>query len=147
MRDALMHASFVGFTDTLLELEDRNTRAVFGDYIFVYDIQRAVEDGATVPIYYEARLSKLQFLEELKPRIDEEFEEVTERARSSSTRNGSRPSGRRRGGGWPGLSIPWREMRRAQTLCLPPNPVGRVCASRLLRARGVGRVCPRGRGR
>jgi type I restriction enzyme R subunit len=78
MRDALPNASFVAFTGTPLELEDRNTRAVFGDYISIYDIQRAVEDGATVPIYYEARLAKLDLPEELKPRIDEEFEEITE---------------------------------------------------------------------
>jgi type I restriction enzyme R subunit len=78
MRDALPKASFVAFTGTPVELADRNTRAVFGDYISVYDIQRAVEDGATVPIYYEARLAKLDLPEELKPKIDEEFEEVTE---------------------------------------------------------------------
>jgi type I restriction enzyme R subunit len=78
MRDALPNASFIGFTGTPLELEDKNTRAVFGDYISIYDIRRAVEDGATVPIYYESRLAKLDLPEELKPRIDEEFEEVTE---------------------------------------------------------------------
>ncbi len=78
MRDALPNASFIGFTGTPLELEDRNTRSVFGDYISIYDIQRAVEDKATVPIYYESRLAKLGLPEELKPRIDEEFEEVTE---------------------------------------------------------------------
>jgi type I restriction enzyme R subunit len=75
----LPHASFIGFTGTPLEREDRNTRAVFGDYISIYDIQRAVENKATVPIYYESRLAKLDLPEELKPRIDEEFEEVTER--------------------------------------------------------------------
>uniref|UniRef100_UPI002ACE7841 type I restriction endonuclease subunit R n=1 Tax=Anaerolinea sp. TaxID=1872519 RepID=UPI002ACE7841 len=78
MRDTLPNASFIAFTGTPLELTDRNTRAVFGDYISIYDIQRAVEDGATVPIYYESRLAKLDLPEELKPRIDEEFEEVTE---------------------------------------------------------------------
>ncbi len=78
LRDALPNASFIGFTGTPLELEDRNTRSVFGDYISIYDIQRAVEDKATVPIYYESRLAKLNLPEELKPRIDEEFEEVTE---------------------------------------------------------------------
>ncbi|GIW56648.1 MAG: hypothetical protein KatS3mg082_3052 [Nitrospiraceae bacterium] len=78
MRDALPNASFIGFTGTPLELEDRNTRAVFGDYISIYDIQRAVEDKATVPIYYESRLAKLDLPEERKPKIDEEFEEVTE---------------------------------------------------------------------
>jgi type I restriction enzyme R subunit len=78
MRDALPNASFIGFTGTPLELDDRNTRAVFGDYISIYDIQRAVEDGATVPIYYESRLAKLDLPEEEKPRLDAEFEEVTE---------------------------------------------------------------------
>ncbi|GIV83934.1 MAG: hypothetical protein KatS3mg052_0941 [Candidatus Roseilinea sp.] len=59
LRDALPGASFIGFTGTPIEQADANTRAVFGDYISIYDIQRAVEDGATVPIYYESRLAKL----------------------------------------------------------------------------------------
>jgi type I restriction enzyme R subunit len=78
MRDALPNASFIGFTGTPLELADKSTPAVFGNYISVYDIQRAVEDGATVRIYYEARLAKLELKEEEKPKIDPEFEEVTE---------------------------------------------------------------------
>ena len=78
MRDALPNASFVGFTGTPIELQDANTRAVFGDYISIYDIQRSVEDGATVPIYYESRLAKLALIERERPRIDPEFEEVTE---------------------------------------------------------------------
>jgi len=78
MRDALPHASFIGFTGTPIELQDANTRAVFGDYISVYDIQRAVEDGATVPIYYESRLAKLVLDEAERPSIDPEFEEATE---------------------------------------------------------------------
>ena len=78
MRDALPNASFVGFTGTPIELQDANTRAVFGDYISIYDIQRSVEDGATVPIYYESRLAKLALDEHEKPNIDLEFEEVTE---------------------------------------------------------------------
>ena len=78
MRDALPHASFIGFTGTPIELQDANTRAVFGDYISVYDIQRAVEDGATVPIYYESRLAKLALDEVERPKIDPEFEEATE---------------------------------------------------------------------
>ena len=78
MRDALPNASFIGFTGTPIEKTDANTRAVFGDYISVYDIQRAVEDKATVPIYYESRLAKLDLDESEKPRIDPEFEEVTE---------------------------------------------------------------------
>ena len=78
MRDALPNASFVGFTGTPIELQDANTRAVFGDYISVYDIQRSVEDGATVPIYYESRLAKLSLDKREMPRIDPDFEEVTE---------------------------------------------------------------------
>jgi type I restriction enzyme, R subunit len=78
MRDALPHASFVGFTGTPIEKADSNTRAVFGDYISIYDIQRAVEDGATVPIYYEGRLAKLELSEAERPKIDPDFEEVTE---------------------------------------------------------------------
>ncbi len=78
MRDALPHASFIGFTGTPIELQDANTRAVFGDYISIYDIQRAVEDRATVPIYYESRLAKLVLNETERPNIDPEFEEATE---------------------------------------------------------------------
>jgi type I restriction enzyme R subunit len=78
MRDALPNASFIGFTGTPIELTDANTRAVFGDYISVYDIQRAVEDGATVRIYYESRLAKLELKDSERPSIDPEFEEATE---------------------------------------------------------------------
>ncbi|MCY3794872.1 MAG: type I restriction endonuclease subunit R, partial [Gammaproteobacteria bacterium] len=78
MRDALPNASFIGFTGTPIELQDANTRAVFGDYISVYDIQRAVEDGATVPIYYESRLAKLALDESARPSIDPDFEDATE---------------------------------------------------------------------
>ncbi|MCC7080410.1 MAG: type I restriction endonuclease subunit R [Burkholderiales bacterium] len=78
MRDALPHASFIGFTGTPIELQDANTRAVFGDYISIYDIQRAVQDGATVPIYYESRLAKLALDEAERPKIDPGFEEATE---------------------------------------------------------------------
>ena len=78
MRDALPNASFVGFTGTPIELQDANTRAVFGDYISVYDIRRSVEDGATVPIYYESRLAKLTLDASERPRIDPDFEEATE---------------------------------------------------------------------
>ena len=78
MRDALPNASFIGFTGTPIELQDANTRAVFGDYISIYDIQRAVEDGATVPIYYESRLAKLALDESARPNIDPDFEEATE---------------------------------------------------------------------
>ena len=78
LRDALPQASFVGFTGTPIERQDANTRAVFGDYISIYDIQRSVEDGATVPIYYESRLAKLALNERERPLIDPKFEEVTE---------------------------------------------------------------------
>jgi type I restriction enzyme R subunit len=78
MRDALPNASFIGFTGTPIELQDANTRAVFGDYISVYDIQRAVQDGATVPIYYESRLARLGLDESERPMIDPGFEEATE---------------------------------------------------------------------
>ncbi|MEW6105270.1 MAG: type I restriction endonuclease subunit R [Bacillota bacterium] len=78
LRDALPNASFIGFTGTPIETADANTRAVFGDYISIYDIQRAVEDKATVPIYYESRLAKLALEESERPRIDPDFEEVTE---------------------------------------------------------------------
>ncbi|HMN95297.1 MAG TPA: HsdR family type I site-specific deoxyribonuclease [Phycisphaerales bacterium] len=78
MRDALPQASFIGFTGTPIEKADANTRAVFGDCISVYDIQRAVEDGATVPIYYESRLAKLSLSAAERPSIDPGFEEATE---------------------------------------------------------------------
>jgi type I restriction enzyme, R subunit len=78
VRDALPNASFIGFTGTPIELEDRNTRAVFGDYISIYDIERALLDGATVPIYYESRLAKLALDESERPYVDEKFEDVTE---------------------------------------------------------------------
>jgi type I restriction enzyme R subunit len=78
MRDALPHASFIGFTGTPIEKADANTRAVFGDHISIYDIQRAVADGATVPIYYESRVVKLALNESERPKIDPDFEEATE---------------------------------------------------------------------
>jgi type I restriction enzyme R subunit len=78
MRDALPNASFIGFTGTPIELKDANTRAVFGDYISIYDIQRAVEDKATVPIFYESRLAKLALNANETPHLDEDFEEATE---------------------------------------------------------------------
>jgi type I restriction enzyme R subunit len=78
MRDAIPGATFIGFTGTPIEKTDASTTAVFGDTISVYDIQRAVEDGATVPIYYENRLVKLNLDEALKPQLDSSFEEATE---------------------------------------------------------------------
>jgi type I restriction enzyme R subunit len=78
LRDALPNASFIGFTGTPIEKTDANTRAVFGDYISIYDIQRAVADKATVPIYYESRISKLSLNAAALPTIDAEFDEITE---------------------------------------------------------------------
>lgn len=78
MHDALPRASFIGFTGTPIESTDRSTPAVFGEYIDKYDILRAVEDGATVPILYEGRLAKIELRDEERPKIDPEFEEITE---------------------------------------------------------------------
>ena len=78
LRDALPNASFIGFTGTPIENDDVNTPAVFGEYIDVYDISRAVEDGATVPIYYESRLARIELPDEEKPKIDAEIEALTE---------------------------------------------------------------------
>jgi type I restriction enzyme, R subunit len=78
MRNALPNASFIGFTGTPIELTDKNTQAVFGEYVSIYDIQQAVVDGATVPIYYESRLAKLELDNQETLHLDEEFEEVTE---------------------------------------------------------------------
>ena len=83
MRDALPNATYIGFTGTPVELTDRNTKQVFGDYISVYDIQQAVADKATVPIYYESRLARLTLPEEEKPRLDRSFEELTEEEETS----------------------------------------------------------------
>lgn len=78
LRDALPNASFIGFTGTPIESEDRSTPMVFGNYIDIYDIEQAVKDGATVPIYYENRLAKLSMSDVKRPLLDSEFEEVTE---------------------------------------------------------------------
>lgn len=78
LRDALPNATFVAFTGTPVSSEDRDTRTVFGDYIHVYDMQQAKEDGATVPIYYESRLAKLSLKDEELPEIDAEVDELTE---------------------------------------------------------------------
>lgn len=78
LRDALPNASFIGFTGTPIEKDDVNTPAVFGEYIDIYDISRAVEDGATVPIYYESRLARIELDAHERPKIDAEIEELTE---------------------------------------------------------------------
>jgi type I restriction enzyme R subunit len=78
LRDALPNATFIGFTGTPIETTDKNTQAVFGNYVDIYDIQQAVNDKATVPIFYESRLAKVHFNEDEKVTIDEQFEELTE---------------------------------------------------------------------
>lgn len=78
LRDNLPNASFIGFTGTPIETNDRNTQAVFGNYVDIYDIQQAVNDKATVPIFYESRLAKVHFEENEKIKIDDQFEELTE---------------------------------------------------------------------
>jgi type I restriction enzyme R subunit len=78
LRDALPNASFIGFTGTPIEKDDVSTPAVFGEYIDVYDINRAVEDGATVPIYYESRLARIELDDDARALIDDEIAELTE---------------------------------------------------------------------
>ncbi|MGK5095483.1 type I restriction endonuclease subunit R [Deltaproteobacteria bacterium TL4] len=78
LRDALPNATFIGFTGTPIETTDRNTQAIFGNYVDIYDIQQAVDDKATVPIFYESRLAKVHFEENETVTIDEQFEELTE---------------------------------------------------------------------
>ncbi|MCP3722588.1 type I restriction endonuclease subunit R [Paraburkholderia sp. CNPSo 3272] len=78
LRDALPEATFVAFTGTPVSLDDRDTRAVFGDYVHIYDIEQAVKDGATVPIYYESRLASLELKEDDASALDDEVDELTE---------------------------------------------------------------------
>lgn len=80
MRDALPKATFIGFTGTPVALTDRNTKTVFGEYVDVYDIQQAVNDGATVRIYYESRLAKIHLSEKEKDNVDDELSMVDEDA-------------------------------------------------------------------
>ncbi|MCX8039943.1 MAG: type I restriction endonuclease subunit R, partial [Planctomycetota bacterium] len=91
LRDALPNATFVGFTGTPVEADDRDTRAVFGDYVSIYDIQDAVDDGATVPIYYESRLAKLDInqaqIEELSEQVEELFEDEEDVARREAAKS------------------------------------------------------------
>ncbi len=114
---------------------DRNTRAVFGDYIDVYDIQRAVEDGATVPIYYESRLAKLDLPEEEKPMVDAEFEEVTEGEEDDRQGEAEERSGRARSdwsaprNGWP--SWPATSSSTSSSALMPSSGKAMVvCMSR-----------------
>lgn len=86
LRDALPNASYIGFTGTPVESTDVNTPAVFGSYIDIYDISQAVEDGATVPIYYESRLARIELNEDEKPKLDEAIEELLEEYEDPSDR-------------------------------------------------------------
>lgn len=86
LRDALPMASFIGFTGTPIATEDKDTRAVFGDYVSIYDIQDAVDDGATVPIYYESRLAKLDINQAEIEKLNEEVDEVMEDEEDLSAR-------------------------------------------------------------
>ncbi len=86
MRDALPNATFVAFTGTPVSSDDRDTQAVFGDYVHIYDIEQAVRDGATVPIYYESRLAKLELKEGETPHLDQEVEELAEDEEDAAAR-------------------------------------------------------------
>ena len=90
MRDALPAASFIGFTGTPIDSADKDTRAVFGDYVSIYDIQDAVDDGATVPIYYESRLAKLDINEAEMEALNDEVEEVIEDEEDVATRESTK---------------------------------------------------------
>lgn len=91
MRDALANATFIGFTGTPIALEDKDTRAVFGDYVSIYDIQDAVDDGATVPIYYESRLAKLDVnqaeIDALNAQVDEVIEDEEDLSAREKTKS------------------------------------------------------------
>ena len=89
MRDALPNASFIGFTGTPIELADASTRAVFGDHISVYDIQRAVDDEATVPIYYESRLAELAIDDRPQPQVRRRAEPRSAPVRQTSRHPGN----------------------------------------------------------
>ena len=117
LRDALPNATFVGFTGTPVESGDKDTRAVFGDYVSVYDIQDAVDDGATVPIYYESRLAKLDInraeIEQLNDDVEEVFEDEEERRAREAAKSqvggagkaGGRRAAHRAGGGRSGAAL------------------------------------------
>ena len=92
LRDALPNASYIGFIGTPIEKTGANTRAVFGDCISIYDIQRAVADKSTAPIYYQSRISRLSLDAAELPKLDAEFEEITE-GEELTRRRSSSPSG------------------------------------------------------
>ena len=80
IRNSLPHATYIGFTGTPIALKDRNTREVFGDYIDIYDMTQAVEDGATRPVYYESRVIKLKLDPDTLALIDKEYDIMAENA-------------------------------------------------------------------
>ncbi len=86
MRDAVPNAAFIGFTGTPISFEDKDTRSVFGDYVSIYDIQDAVNDGATVPIYYESRLAKLDLNRDEIDALSDQVEEVIEDEEDTGSR-------------------------------------------------------------
>ncbi len=87
LRDALPNASFMGFTGTPIETADRDTRAIFGEYVDVYDLTQAVEDEATVRVFYEARLARVDLPDDVRERLDQEFDAVTELAETDTREN------------------------------------------------------------
>ncbi len=86
LRDALPNATFIGFTGTPIEDDDHSTREIFGDYVSVYDLTRAVNDGATVRIYYESRLAKVSMSDQSRTVLDEGVDEVLETEEDLETR-------------------------------------------------------------
>ena len=90
MREALPHASFIGFTGTPISQADRDTKEVFGDYIDVYDMTQAVEDGATRPVYYESRVVNLNLNEEVLKKLDDEFDRLAEEGATEEQINKAR---------------------------------------------------------
>ena len=117
LRDAPPNATFVAFTGTPVSGEDRDTRAVFGDYIHIYDMQQAKEDGATVAIYYEVAAGQASLKQEELPHIDDEVEELAEDEEGGASRPSSSRAGRRwrrwlaarpASGRWPPIWSPFR---------------------------------------
>ena len=112
LRDALPNASFIGFTGTPIGFEDRDTRGVFGGYVSVYDIADAVEEGATVQIYYESRRAKLNLNQAEIERLNEAVEEVVEDEEATSREN-TKIKWR----SWRSWLRPNRGRRRSRTIC------------------------------
>ena len=124
MRDALPNASFIGFTGTPIELADASTRGVFGDHISVYDIQRAVDDEATVPIFYESRLAELALDETQRPQIDAGFEGSDRRRRGRPPREAEDEVGATRRGRWCRAAHRARRRPPGRAALRPPADAG-----------------------